>query len=328
MARPLRIEYANAWYHILNRGRRGEPIFAGNHDYFGFIDLLKDTSELWNLRVAAYCLMPNHYHLLVQTPDANISRCMRHIDGVYTQRFNRRHECDGSLFRGRYKSILVEADSYLLTLVRYIHRNPLKAGLTEKLDNYQWSSHRGYLSTAEKWNWLHKNLVLSMLSKSRRDRMKNYRQFISAEDEAGDEINRVLDKKKWPAILGSASFINKVKERFFPEKVDDEVPQSRELAPTPAQVKKAVCEHYRINDDELLVSKRGVFNEPRNVAIYLTRRLRGDSLKQIGEQFQVKKYSSVSSVIERIKTAIAKDGKFKSRVGSIVSALSKGQEQT
>ena len=158
--------------------------------------------------------------------------------------------------------------------------------------------------------------------------MKNYRQFISAEDEAGDEINRVLDKKKWPAILGSASFINKVKERFFPEKVDDEVPQSRELAPTPAQVKKAVCEHYRINDDELLVSKRGVFNEPRNVAIYLTRRLRGDSLKQIGEQFQVKKYSSVSSVIERIKTAIAKDGKFKSRVGSIVSALSKGQEQT
>ena len=156
MARPLRIEYANAWYHILNRGRRGELIFADTYDYIGFIDLLIDTSEQWNLSVAAYCLMPNHYHLLVQTPDANISRCMRHIDGVYTQRFNRRHECDGPLFRGRYKSILVEADSYLLTLIRYIHRNPLKAGLTDKLDHYQWSSHRGYLSKAEKWNWLHK----------------------------------------------------------------------------------------------------------------------------------------------------------------------------
>ena len=231
-------------------------------------------------------------------------------------------------FEGRYKSILVEADSYLLTLVRYIHRNPLKAGLTDKLGRYQWSSHRGYLSTAEKWNWLHKNLVLSMLSKSRRDRMKNYRQFISAEDEAGDEINRVLDKKKWPAILGSTSFINKVKERFFPEKVDDEVPQSRELAPTPAQIREAVCEHYQINDDELLVSKRGLFNEPRNVAIYLSRRLRGDSLKQIGEQFQVRKYSSVSSVIERMKTAMAKDGKLRSRVESIVFTLSKSQEQT
>jgi hypothetical protein len=272
--------------------------------------------------------MPNHYHLLVQTPDANISRCMRHIDGVYTQRFNRLNQCDGPLFRGRYKSILVEADSYLLTLVRYIHRNPLKAGLTDKLGRYQWSSHRGYLSTAEKWNWLHKNFVLSMLSKSRRDRMKNYRQFISAEDADGDEIDRVLDKKKWPAILGSTKFINRVKERFFPEKVDVEVPQSRELAPTPAQIKKAVCERYRINTDELLVSKRGVFNEPRNVAIYLTRRLRGDSLKQIGGQFQVKKYSSVSSVIERMKKAMATDGKLGSRVESILFTLSKSQEQT
>ena len=110
------------------------------------------------------------------------------------------------------------------------------------------------------------------------------------------------------------SFINKVKERFFPEKVNDEVPQSRELAPTPAQIKKMVCEHYCINHDELLVSKRGVFNEPRNVAIYLTRRLRGDSLKQIGEQFQVRKYSSVSSVIERMNTAITMDRKLRGRV--------------
>ena len=179
MARPLRIEYANAWYHILNRGRRGESIFVDNHDYIGFINLLQNTSEQWNLRVAAYCLMPNHYHLLVQTPDANISRCMRHIDGVYTQRFNRRHQCDGPLFRGRYKSILVEADNYLLILVRYIHRNPLKAGLTDDLGRYNWSSHMGYLSTAEKWNWLHKNFILSMLSKIGGERVKNYRQFVS-----------------------------------------------------------------------------------------------------------------------------------------------------
>ena len=158
--------------------------------------------------------------------------------------------------------------------------------------------------------------------------MKNYRQFISAEDEDRDKISEVLDMKKWPAMLGSASFINKVKERFFPEKVDDEVPQSRQLAPTPAQIKKAVCEHYQINDDELLVSKRGVFNEPRNVAIYLTRRLRGDSLKQIGEQFGIRKYSSVSSAIERLKLVIAEDHKLRKRVDRIVSALSKSQEQT
>ena len=134
MARPLRIEYADAWYHIMNRGRRSESIFIEKRDYSGFIRLLKDTSGMWNLRIAAYCLMPNHYHILVQTPDANISRCMRHIDGVYTQRFNRFYQCDGPLFRGRYKSILIDADQYLLQLVRYIHRNPIKIGLTDQLD--------------------------------------------------------------------------------------------------------------------------------------------------------------------------------------------------
>jgi REP element-mobilizing transposase RayT len=328
MARPLRIEYANAWYHILNRGRRGESVFTDTRDYGGFIDILVDTYEQWNLRVAAYCLMPNHYHLLVQTPDANISRCMRHINGVYTQRFNRRHECDGSLFRGRYKSILVDADSYLLTLVRYIHRNPLKAGLTHKLGGYPWSSHKGYLSRAQKWDWLNKDPVLSMLSKSKTEQVKSYRQFISAEDDKVNEIRSVLERKKWPSILGTKSFINKVKIRFFSEKTNDEVPQSRELAPTPEQIKTADCRQYRINNDELQVSKRGVFNEPRNVAIYLTRRLRGDSLHQIGEQFGIRKYSSVSSVIERLKLAIAEDRKLRKRVDSIASALSKSQEQT
>jgi REP element-mobilizing transposase RayT len=328
MARPLRIEYANAWYHILNRGRRSECIFADRYDYIGFIDLLIDTCDQWNLRVAAYCLMPNHYHLLVQTPDGNISRCMRHIDGVYTQRFNRRHECDGSLFRGRYKSILIEADSYLLTLIRYIHRNPLKAGLAEKLQHYPWSSHRAYLSRAEKWNWLHKDFVLSMLSKNKAEQRRNFRKFMSADDDEVDEIGKVLERKKWPSVLGTAKFIDRVKIRFFPEKSNDEIPQSRELAPTSAQITAAVCNHYRVNKDELMVSKRGVFNEPRNVAIYLTRRLRGDSLKEIGEQFRIKKYSSVSSVIERLKTVIAEDRRLRKRLESIVMTLSKSQEQT
>lgn len=99
-----------------------------------FTELLRETSEMWNIRIAAYCLTPNHYHMLVQTPDTNISRSMRHLYGVYAQRHNSRHECDGQLFRGRYKSILIDTDGYLLQAVRYIHRNPLKAGLVENID--------------------------------------------------------------------------------------------------------------------------------------------------------------------------------------------------
>ena len=106
MARPLRIQYPDAWYHIMNRGRRADLVFVGQKDYELFINVLRESSEIWDLKIAAYCLIPNHYHLLVQTPQGNLSRSMRHIDGVYTQRFNRLRGCDGQLFRGRYKSIV------------------------------------------------------------------------------------------------------------------------------------------------------------------------------------------------------------------------------
>ena len=122
MSRPLRIEYPDAWYHVINRGRRREKIFSGIKDYTLFIGLLKESCYMWHVRIGAFCLMPNHYHILIQTPEGNISRCMRHINGVYTQRFNRVHGFDGPLFRGRYKSILVEAETYLLELLRYIHK--------------------------------------------------------------------------------------------------------------------------------------------------------------------------------------------------------------
>jgi putative transposase len=145
MARPLRIQYSDAWYHVMNRGNRREQIFIDRGDYYAFIDLLKDCVEMWNIRVVAYCLMGTHYHILLQTPDANLSRCMRHINGVYTQHFNRSHGLDGHLFRGRYKSILVDSDVYLLELLRYIHRNPIEAGMFDRLGSYQWSSHKGYL---------------------------------------------------------------------------------------------------------------------------------------------------------------------------------------
>jgi REP element-mobilizing transposase RayT len=149
MSRPLRIQYPNAWYHVMNRGRRWESVFESKDDYQLFLDILHEAIELFSLRISAYCLMTNHYyHLLVQTPDGNLSRCMRHINGVYTQRFNATHGLDGQLFRGRYKAILVWEDSYLLQLVRYIHKNPLRAGMVKRAELYEWSSHKRIATAA------------------------------------------------------------------------------------------------------------------------------------------------------------------------------------
>ena len=213
MTRPLRIQYPNAWYHVMNRGRRGEQVFETKTDYERFVDIILEATELFALRVSAYCLMPNHYHLLVQTPDANLSRCMRHINGVYTQRYNREHLLDGQLFRGRYKAIVVAEDRYLLQLVRYIHRNPVRATMVNNAEDYSWSSHKGYLSIANRWNWLHKQVILSMLAKEPEQRQKRYRAFMGEEE--NETLLRILSLKKLPSILGDNQFINTLKARFF-----------------------------------------------------------------------------------------------------------------
>ena len=324
MSRPLRIQYPDAWYHVMNRGRRGEKVFEEKNDYNAFIDLLKELVEDYNVKIPAYCLMSNHYHLLVQTPDANISRSMRHLNGVYTQRFNRMHFCDGQLFRGRYKSIIVDGDSYLLELLRYIHRNPLEAGIVDKLINYTWSSHKGYLSGAKKWDWLHKNYILALFSKNRAESVKRYKKFVSKE--TPEEINQIFGRRNLPMIIGNKSFVDEIKDKFFPSKTHEEVPESRFLAPDVDTIINEVCKYYNIRNNDLLLSRRGYFNEPRNVAIYLIRHLRRDTLKDVGRYFGVVKNSTISSIDRRLKREMIRHKKIKRNVEALKFKLSKGQE--
>jgi len=303
----------------MNRGRRGESVFLDEQDYSLFVELLKEVVDMYKVRVAAYCLIPTHYHLLIQTPGGDLSRCMRHLNGIYTQRFNRAHHCDGQLFRGRYKSILVDADSYLLELVRYIHRNPLETGLVKELNQYTWSSHKGYLSNTKKWNWLHKSFIFSLFARDRKEGIKTYKRFVLME--SPEEISRIFSQRKFPSMLGSKKFINRVKKKFSRKKRHDEIPESRRLAPGSEKIKKAICKAYGIKKSSLLSSRRGVVNEPRNVAIFLMRRLRGEKLEEIGRQFGIAKYSSVSSVIVKMKRDISADRRLKARVKNIEKIL-------
>lgn len=326
MSRPLRIEFPGAWYHVMNRGRRGEEIYSGPDDFESFIELLKESIELWDVRVSAYCLMTNHYHLLIQTAEANLSRFMRHLNGVYTQRYNRAHGCDGQLFRGRYKAILVEEDSYLLELVRYIHRNPLRAVMVGKIDQYAWCSHPGYLSSADKWSWLHKDFILAMLAVDIKKRLKAYREFIAQGD--SEEILQIFDKKKLPGILGEDEFVDWVKATFFEDKAHKQVPESGQLAPDIDRIKETVCQYYGVEKVSLMHSMRGVSNEPRNMAIYLTRILRREGLTNISSEFGMQGYSSAGSAIDRVRKRLSTDKELRKRIAAIKQNIIAQKSQT
>lgn len=325
MSRPLRIEYPGAWYHVMNRGRHKDKVFLKDGDYQYFLNLLESASELFRVGVAAYCLMPNHYHLLIHTPEGNLSRFMRHIGSVYTQAFNHIYHCDGQLFRGRYKAILIEKEQYLLCLVRYIQHNPLKEGLSESLDGYPWSSHHGYISNSIRWNWLYKEPAFSTFSPDSEARKAEYLRYMSQKDT--QEIEQAYSRKKLPTMLGSAVFKQHIKEQFSSKKTDKEVPESKILAPSSKEIINMVLAEYGVEEEVLFHSMRGTNNEPRNVAIYLIRHLRGEKLTNLAELFHMKSYSAVSSIILRTAKLMKGNEELKKRIAMLKESISKGQEQ-
>jgi hypothetical protein len=251
---------------------------------------------------------------------------MRHINGIYTQYFNRTYKKDGPLFRGRYKAIIVDVDSYLLPLLRYIHKNPLKAGIVKELKKYYWSSHNAYLSNKVQWNWIYKDFIMSMFTKDKAKRRKAYQHFISEED--SEEIKHFFSKKTLSPIIGSDKFVDKIKNKFYKLKKHKEIPESKSLAPSIREIKDKVCKIYSCSNEDLLISKRGKCNEARNVAIYLTRRYTGGNLKHIGDEYNIKNYSSVSTVINRTAEQLENNRKLRKKITEIESELNMSQEQT
>ena len=220
MARPLRIEYQGAFYHITSRGDRQEEIYQEDGDREAFLSLLGEVCSRFNWIVYAYCLMNNHYHLLIETPNANLARGMRQLNGVYTQRFNRRHAQVGHLFQGRYKAILVQKEPYLLELSRYIVLNPLRAGMVKQLRHWQWSSYRDVIGERKPPNWLAIKWLLSQFGKNRRQAVETYRQFVRE----GISRDSVWKDLKHQLLLGDQSFVSRF-AGMKPSEALDEIPK-------------------------------------------------------------------------------------------------------
>ncbi|MBI4669620.1 MAG: transposase [Elusimicrobia bacterium] len=320
MARSLRIEFPGAWYHIINRGANRQNIFLSDQDRQRFLEILEECHELWGLECACFCLMENHYHLLVRTPRGSLSRIMRHLAGVYTQQFNRKHGRDGPLFRGRYKSILVDQETYGLGVSRYIHLNPVKAKVVFAPEDYPWSSYRFYFER-ESPSFLHRELLLSFFGNGQKG-TQELRKFTEAGID--EEMEKFYASKRPHPVLGGNKFSAWVKSHGYVEPQKNKIQFSESILARPpslGRILNIVSQAYEIPLSAIVASQRGRSNEARFVAIYLCKRLSGKSLEEIANNFGRCTDKAVSKAAHAIERSLVSDPKLKSRVEKIRESI-------
>ena len=221
MARPLRIEFDGAFYHVTSRGNARQNIYLDGSDYLLFLDTLTNVCKRYNWLIHAYCLMTNHYHLVVETPEGNLSLGMRQLNGVYTQRFNRKHGRVGHIFQGRFKSILVDSDSYYITLIRYVIQNPLRANMVKQVGDYSWSSYNSIIGKFQAADWLQVDSLLKRFAQSKQQALLLFSAYI---DEPSDDI---WSNVKNQVFLGSEAFVQTYTESLESSKLTTEFPNSQ-----------------------------------------------------------------------------------------------------
>ncbi|MBC7317957.1 transposase [Candidatus Bipolaricaulota bacterium] len=282
MARPLRIEYEGAVYHITSRGNARQDIFLDDQDRLSFLTVLGDVVARYNWGCHAYCLMPNHYHPLIETPEANLSCGMRQLNGVYTQAFNRRHNRVGHLLQGRYKAILVEKESYLLELARYVGLNPVRAKLVRHPRAWRWNSYRAMAGEEKVPEFLTVHLILSQFHKDRDRAIREYHKFVKA----GLGV-KVWDELRAGVIMGTERFVHQLEPLLRDKLSTLEIPRRERLVGRPTL-------------EELFSRIKG--RSDRNERIYEAVRVYGYGLKEVGDALGLH-YSTVSVIAGKVGEA-------------------------
>ena len=312
MARPLRIIYPGAFYHVTSRGNEKKDIFKSRRDREKFLEYLASAAERYGAVIYAYCLMSNHFHLFMQTPEGNLSQIMRHIIGAYTTYFNNKRKRAGHLFQGRYKSVLVEADEYATELTRYIHLNPVKAGITGKADEYQWSSYRAYIGTASTPEWLKPGFILGSFGKNEPVSRKNYRDFVDKLDIEAYESP--LKSAVGGSVLGSSDFIDEITKTHLNERgADKDIPALRHFSNRPPL--EEIIEFVRevMENNEKLA---------RQVCIYLCHKYSGAPLKEIAVKFDVG-VTAIGEASKRIQKKMEEDKALQKLIGNLTTKINK-----
>lgn len=306
MARPLRITYPGAFYHVTSRGNERKDIFKSQRDRERFLEYLESATQRYNAVIHVYCMMDNHYHLLLETPSGNLPQIMRHLNGAYTTYFNVKRKRSGHLFQGRYKAILVDIDEYAKELSRYIHLNPVRAKMVAIPEAYTWSSYQFYIGKQKSPEWLYIDFILSYFGKKVSIAQNNYQQFVT--EIISKKYDNPLDDVISSTLLGSPDFIAFIKDKYLSGKEPDkDIPALKELT-------EKVSVQDIFDEVEFVFGKESVL--ARNVKMYLCQRYTGEKLKVIGKYFGISE-SGVSQASRRISQKSDKDKKLKKKIEKI-----------
>lgn len=318
MARQLRIEYPGAFYHVFSRGNQKQPIFLSDDDMFFFLKCLREAHEKFGVIVHVYCLMPNHYHLILETPLGNLSSMMHFLNTAYTIYFNKKHKRCGHLFQGRYKSILIEAESYAQELSKYIHLNPVRSEIVDLPEKYPWSSYEYYRGTAIPDKWLETGFVLSLFGEHVEEARKAYVEFVI--EGIGKEVPASIRDSVRKGILGREEFVTRIKKQFLGDNLsrpDREKPQLKKLRKKPDLP-------LILSVSEKVLGARNKFLVP--IAILISHKNSALKMREIGEFYSLS-ISSVSNACSKARTAIAGNATLATAVEEIEQGVAKAEEK-
>jgi putative transposase len=317
MARAWRIEFDGALYHVLSRGNEQRDIFRDDQDRTRFLETVGEMSERYEMDIFAYVLMSNHYHLLLKTNRSNLSKGMQWLGLSYTRRFNNRHSRSGHLFQGRFKSIIVENDAYLVRLSCYIHRNPLRAKVVERLAQYRWSSYPVYAYGHAGPEWLKTDIILSQFGglnphQAYREKVQRY----------SKEEKQLLEDLKHGIILGTTEFVKKLRDAFLPDSSQKELPQCRKIrrdvdpsdlihkATAMLDVDMSFCRQSKRIPREIKVN--------RDLVVFCIWKTGLMTNKKIGDLFGVS-YSSISHIVKSVQVRLKTDKAFMTKFMNVYS---------
>ena len=322
MARPLRIEYPDAVYHVSNFAADKKRVFPSDKYFDAFIEGLAETCSRLNVEVHAFCLLRDQYHLVVKTPEGNLSRFMRQVDGLYTQNYQRLKKSEGSLFRGRYKAVLIQADKYLLPLSRYLHCK-VKAAERSK---YPYSSYGYFTRKAKPPAWFQRDETLKQLRVAAAKRGQAYRGYVN--EGVDEELAHFYGKKNLASVMGDQKFRQMAgKKRNASTARGVSRGANAKWRPSCKAIISEVARQFKVSETSIYKAARGPGskNVPRWVAMYLCQELSAVTLQSIARLFKLKRYGTVSTTVGKLKKEFAEDPKLLATTERLAKRLSKGK---